>query len=297
MESKLISSTHPFIAAWGSAFAQVGKSAAESAIDPVLWEGSAAVDELRNSGWLDFVQPVDDLMDLASLMLFRYVVREIEIYREVCDSDVRRDQEVAEVLGVLKRVEERLLVSRKTTGPQDLKGIFAKLASIVSQEKSSLEESKGSYWEQQLVATRSARNKWLIDMEELREVIPRELLQVEEIFSNVSFPRKLIRRSDVDKRFQIRTATILRRYLADVSLETLSRLVVLCYLCGGLATVIDGAAYIRAAPSKATIPAKRELTVGAVYQKLKDQTSLKRCRGTARLSNRGRTRKRNKFSH
>lgn len=69
---------------------------------------------------------------------------------------------------------------------------------------------------------------------------------------------------DLDTRFQLRVAGIFEREFRQVSMETRARLVVLVYICFGLAVEDKGTGELK-------IQSKQNLTVGAVYEKLKRQ--------------------------
>jgi hypothetical protein len=72
---------------------------------------------------------------------------------------------------------------------------------------------------------------------------------------------------DLDARFQTRLGAILRHSLHRVSLKTISRLVVLCYICGELAEGHEDHLVIKQLDNKSK---RNELTIDAVYQKLRD---------------------------
>jgi hypothetical protein len=276
----MVSSADPFVSAWSSAVIRAKGGKSKSVIDPDVWDGFRAVQELKKTGWLAFVQPDDDLMELGSIMMFRYLVREVEIYQEISEAGVKRHQEFDAVVLALHRAEKRFLMERKMTNHEDLKGIFSKLSQIVLEERVLLKKSTQSYWDEAFLATRATRDGWYIDPEEDRPtpLPPEELLEAEKIFQDLKYPRKLMRRYDLDKRFQLRSAAILRRYLVDVSLEAVSSLVALCYLCGDLVTVVGAKVYMDAANRNMDLSEKRILTVDAVYQKLKEEPALKRRR-------------------
>lgn len=271
-----------FVNRWQTAFTCEGTAKSKCAIDPDCWERFLAVRELRQIGELDFIQPTDDLKELADVFVFRRVHREIELYEQAANEGVQRNWETTETLRVLNTAARRFIRAAKTTNAADLKNIFSKLSRAVSEERANLQESHKSYWERALLAwqVEGEEEEWYVDVSSDEKTPeprrPQEPNEEEAIFGKVRFPTTLVKNADLDRRFQLRVAMILRRYLLDASLQTVSRLVVLCYLCGNLVTVESGKAYIPL--SKANPSGKRELTVGAVYQKLKDEPALRRQR-------------------
>jgi hypothetical protein len=106
---------------------------------------------------------------------------------------------------------------------------------------------------------------WMIELDDknrVHSIPPKELAEHERIFEKAEYLRQLVKRIDLDARFQVRVAVILRSYLSRdyISLITISRLTLLTYICGNLGKMHDGKLIVDG----------REITVLAVDQKIRD---------------------------
>jgi hypothetical protein len=133
-----------------------------------------------------------------------------------------------------------------------------------------IESQKTTHWKDVLLAAPEEREKWWLfvdDQKKVQVTVPSDVTEGEKVFDGAKYPTDLVKRIDLDYRFQVRVAKILRSHLAHtcgISLRTISRLTVLTYLCGGLGReninsdglVVSGR--------------KREITVTGVDQLLRD---------------------------
>ena len=122
------------------------------------------------------------------------------------------------------------------------------------------------FWQRQLFASDRERRKWPIDLDELKHIIPEELRDTEITLRTLTYPRDLVKRTDLDRYFQARVGKVLSDYCL-VSVRTVSRLVVLLYWCAGLAEQEEGQLVVKHMRISGY---QRLLTVDSVYQKLRD---------------------------
>jgi hypothetical protein len=158
-------------------------------------------------------------------------------------------EHIVEQLGGLSSAEEVLneamartptFDAEKSKVKTELDKRMRECASAIEESRRSLELWRDSYWKDVFFALPEERMKWSVyfdDKNQLQTIAPDELAEWEKIFNNAIYPKNLVKQIDLDTRFQLRVAVILRHYLRkdfDISLRTISRLTVLTYICGGL---------------------------------------------------------------
>jgi hypothetical protein len=241
------------------------------------WEGFDAYRELnaKNNLWL--VMPSADPGDSFFSLLTEKLAREVHIYKTYKTSVVADNQSFRDAIDTLSSAEEVLneAMARKPTFDAAKSKVKTELdkrmrecASAIQENRRSLELWRDSYWKDVLFAPPEERMKWSLyfdDKNQLQTIAPDELVEWEKIFDNAIYPKDLVKQIDLDTRFQLRVAVILRHYLhkVDISLRTISRLAVLTYICGGLC-VEDAENIILDLDGK-----KRTLAVGGIDQKLR----------------------------
>ena len=143
-----------------------------------------------------------------------------------------------------------------------------KCASALEKTRTDLEERRESYWKDSLLAEPEERMKWTIEFDaenRIHPIPPDDLVANERMFEKAKYPRKLVKRLDLDARFQVRVAVIFRSYLRQdygISLKTISRLTLLTYICGDIGKE----------QSDGVLVDRRKITVGAVDQKIRAES-------------------------
>lgn len=199
--------------------------------------------------------------------------REVRVYHLYEASVVPDNQNFGDAIDALSAAETKIREVRTQASrvKQEVDKTLSQRASAIEMVRSSLEKRWDSYWQDVLFAPPEERMNWPVyvdDEKRAQSIPPEERNELEKIFENAKYPRKLVRQLDLDKRFQVRVAVILRSYLpkdARVSLRTISRLTVLTYICGRLR--VEGPNRL----FQALKPNVRSggITVGGVDQKLR----------------------------
>jgi hypothetical protein len=242
-----------------------------------FWEGPKAFAELNRTNNLGRVLP-----NIASDHLFSHLtfalMREVRGYKRCVQAIDANHQCFGGALEALIRAEAVLRKAHveEAEVKREIEEVLARTASMVEEQRRALERRRDSYWDDVMLASLDEWSNWPPDFNKgewisygrkrIPTMPPEEFAAWSERFNKFKYPRKLTRRIDLDSRFQVRFAVVLRHYLqlkiTHVSLTTIARLVVLTYICGGLAGEQGG---------KLTIAGTgKRLTVGAVDQKLRE---------------------------
>jgi hypothetical protein len=170
-------------------------------------------------------------------------------------------------LNVLSAAEGKLkrATIKESAVKPELDKQLERCASMLEKSRIALEQRRKSYWENSLFAEPAEKMTWMIELDDknrVHSIPPKELAEHERIFEKAKYLRQLVKRIDLDARFQVRVAVILRSYLSRdyISLITISRLTLLTYICGNLGKMHDGKLIVDG----------REITVLAVDQKIRD---------------------------
>jgi hypothetical protein len=235
------------------------------------WEGYEAFKELKRRR---------RLLGVCELLNYPVWFREIEIYRRFAENVLNANVAFRKAFHALVQAERLILKTSKKVAILPVRHHLVRLSEHVASVRATLERDREGYWERALSASPDERAGWSInlDSDEVEMIPPQDLIESEKIFASANYRRRLIKRSDLDKRFQVRMAVVLRRSLPTISLETISRLVVLCYICADFAEerevkkLVDGKQVaMRQLVIKQLVEEtdRHELTVGAVCDKLR----------------------------
>jgi len=148
----------------------------------------------------------------------------------------------------------------------------------LDKEINALKAQREAYWSEALLEEPRVRSKWPIEIVrgsevQVKAIAPQTLIEWEKILHKVRYSDKLKKRIDMDARFQKRTATIFKlhfQFNPEVPLITISRLIVLVYICADLAKEVNH--HLMMVDEIGRVG--RELTVGAVDQKLRNAGTL-----------------------
>lgn len=240
------------------------------------------------SSW-EAVQALRELADMyprrrftsGSLCRKKYIedlVREASRYQAERAQVAESNQAFKEVLKLLAKIQVKIrrqtkFVQKKSGGAfRCVANALGDLQKDVERRTSELRTWYSGFWYRTLAAYPSMKadfkNVWIAlpssEEWDLRHEerytggVARGVKRSSELPGLNAAPKRTI---DLDRRFQLRAARIIEREFSDLSMETLARMVVLVYLCFGLAHECAGELEI--------VPGSGKLTIGAVYEKLK----------------------------
>jgi hypothetical protein len=235
------------------------------------WEGFDAYRELEATDpeWL--ARPSTYSYSWPFFLLTNKLSREVRCYKPYATSVVADNQCFSDGIEALTAAETKLknVRTQESTVKRQVDKTLRRCRLAVKKVRRSLEKERDSYWQDVLFAPPKERMKWSVyfdDQKQVRRIPPEELAEWEKIFNRARYPGKLVKQRDLDRRFQVRVALILRFYLPaaiGISLRTISRLTVLTYICGKLRNEGPDRLYLQ--PRVPT----GGITVGSVDQKLR----------------------------
>jgi hypothetical protein len=235
------------------------------------WEGFDAYREFEKAHNLWLVLPNPETGDWPFSHLTDRLSREVHFYKLYETSVVADNQCFRIAIDAVAAAEAKLKKARipESKVKTEIDKQLHHCTSTVEEVRHSLEQRRNSYWKDVLFAEPEERMRWSVyfdDEKRIHSIPPKELAERERIFDKVKYPRNLVRQIDLDARFQVRVAVILRFYLHRdfrISLRTISRLTVLTYICGNLRKEGDDKLFLKAKVKRG------EITVGSVDQKLR----------------------------
>ncbi len=213
-----------------------------SAPEISAWEGYEACQELIEKDMLWFVLPNRLTQDRLFRLLTDRLSREAHLYKTFCNFIIPASLYFKDAISAVSSAKAKLSKPKIKDSPikRQLEMDLKNCSALLQKTLDTLKKGRQSFWQDVLFASAKERSSWSIcidDGKELRSIPPPELAEFEQVLDKITYPRPLAKRIDFDKRFQIRVAVILRRYLSGdfgISLRTISRLVALTYLAGGL---------------------------------------------------------------
>jgi len=237
------------------------------------WEGARAYRELYDSRNLWRVLPTDEYGDGPFKVLTDKLSWEVHVYRLYEASVVADNQNFGNAIDALSAAETQIrkVRTQESRAKPEVDKTLSRCALAIEKARSSLEKRWDSYWQDVLFTPPKERMNWTVYLDndkQLQSFPPEEIAKYEEIFQNAKYPRNLVRQIDLDKRFQLRVAVILRSHLRQdfgVSLRTISRLTVLTYICGRLRVEGPDRLFLFLKPNVKS----GEISVGGVDQKLR----------------------------
>jgi hypothetical protein len=235
------------------------------------WEGFDAYRELEATDPVWLARPSIYTYSWAFILLTDKLSREVHLYKPYATSVVADNQCFSDGIKALTAAETKLgnVRTQESTVKPEVDKTLSQCVLAVEKARRSLEKRRDSYWQDVLLAAPEERMRWSVyfdDQKQVHSIPPEELAKWERIFDGARYPGKLVKQKDLDRRFQVRVALILRFYLplaSGISLKTISRLTVLTYICGKLR--IEGPDRVFLLPDVRT----GGITVGSVDQKLR----------------------------
>jgi hypothetical protein len=247
---------------WTAEFKKWSVDEGRSSIADDFWDGNSACKELRRKHHLP------DYSDQPIVIPHARLFREAETYLRFANKVVPHNQDFSDTLHFLTEAERWFIEGQKSLTLRAMVDQFNEIACLLREKRLAIQAQRENYWSEVLLASPDERDGWYLDLETQVLIPPDELVRTEHIFEKARYPKELTRRSDLDSRFQIRLGTILRHFMAGVSLRTIARLTVLCYICADLVEV-DSRSNNLVIKQLKDSSTRNQLTVDAVYQKLR----------------------------
>ena len=274
-----------FYTNWIEAFKAVAKGPAPGKHD--MWEGSQARKELESFGFLMIAVPSWEPAPQPFNTFLQQVWEEVETYNRIAGQVVYQNSQFGEVFDFLDGTLERC---KKLEDRMHVPSLSSKLHSInrsLVGERQKVTKIYEAHWRQELLKwwrPQRARQFFRVDLETdlVLEVVgerPPHVKHVEEtILKGSTAQPRLGREVDLDGFFQRRLARVLRFWLPHpkrIHLRTISRLVVLVYLCAELVEEREKKVRYRRGGAVSRVPelvtrnSNRVLSLGGLDQKLR----------------------------
>jgi hypothetical protein len=114
-------------------------------------------------------------------------------------------------LNVLSAAEGKLkrATIKESAVKPELDKQLERCASMLEKSRIALEQRRKSYWENSLFAEPAEKMTWMIELDDknrVHSIPPKELAEHERIFEKAEYLRQLVKRIDLDARFQVRVA-------------------------------------------------------------------------------------------
>jgi len=232
------------------------------------WQGSFAYAEFHSKGLLGNVIFDPQLSNDPVTPLQQHIFREVETYGRLTSRVVRHNYDFKQAIDCLKSAERRFLKEKNLIDVPRLKYAFEEIATFLAAKRIAIQKDRETYWKDILLVSPDDRRKWSIDMDTLEQIEPGHVRRFERIFRRNGYTENdLVKSSDLDRRFQVRLGTVLRAFFNGVSLSTIARLVVLCYICAEFVEQQERCIVIGQLKDKSS--KRNQLTVDATYQKLR----------------------------
>jgi hypothetical protein len=223
-----------------------------------VWDGHIACREIKKAKDLWVVLPTRGMREYPFPFLLAKLSREVYLYKWYATKILPSNRGFKKAIDTLAEVAA-ILRGTESTESVAVAGVsdpLSRFSSNIRKTLRRLEKERDLYWERALIATPAERMTWSVHFKKFGRVVsipPRDLVESEHAFKQADYPRNLLKRIDLDTRFQVRVATILRHYLPQqifvpksqrpilrksslptVSLKTIARLIVLTYVAGNL---------------------------------------------------------------
>jgi hypothetical protein len=247
---------------WTEEFKKCKVARNRSRIADDFWNGDTACKELRRKHHLP------EYSDEPIVISYERLFHEVEIYLRFANKIVRHNQDFNETLSFLSNAERWFVEKQKSLALPLIVDQLNGIARLLGEKRLALETHREDYWNEVLLASPNERESWYVDLETMVPIPPKDLVRTEQVFAKVRYPNDLTRRSDLDSHFQIRLGVILRHSMAGVSLRTIARLIILCYISADLVEIEEKSGELIINQVK-DAPTRNRLTIEAVYQKLR----------------------------
>jgi hypothetical protein len=211
------------------------------------WEGFEAARELAQTDNLWIVLPNAETNGRPFRHLTDRLFTEVSLYACFRDHIVPTNFYFKDAIDALAAAKAKLKKVRPgaVSSPGEVSGILTRSISAIEKSMAMLKKRSASYWHDALMAMPEERRHWNVyvdDDKQVHSIPPEDLARSEKLFEDAAYPAELVKRIDLDRRFQVRVALILRSYLfrgCGVSLKTIARLVVLTYISGGIGRKLE----------------------------------------------------------
>ena len=247
-----------------------------------FWEGEIAFKELTKPiDWLIILVPDTDSADHPFTSLFELLWREIETYRRLAGRVVLRNQDYDKVAQVLRDAEQQVKAVESRLNVTGLAKVMWPVHREITKVLDQVEKLRQSSWQDVIKEYKivdRAGERWVApdSSDSLLPSPPIDVELREKLFKSLPTLRPMVQDRELDSLFQYRLAWIFKHYLPGVSLRTITRLIVLAYICADLALideVLIARGHLRKqgkTRSALVIAGTRtELTPEAVYIKLR----------------------------
>jgi hypothetical protein len=263
---------------WKDEFAKQAHAFRKQSTWQDAWQGIIAYRELHRRGQLYRVD-ASVASHSQALELIQTLWTQVSAYKrlkeQISGAETKAGECFEDVLDALSGAEKRLRKVRfgdAGVGPY-LSSQLNRSVQILGKKAEELRKVYSGYWLDEWSGSKDERMKWPVyfDADNLvHSIPPDEITGWEERFGKVGNFSNLNKRIDLDRQFRLRIAVILRHFLpcsSGVTLQTVSRLVVLTYICGEL-SYKDHNGDLRVVGVRKSQNRVRALSPGAVAQTL-----------------------------
>lgn len=284
-------SRNRFLQLWKDSFEDVNRQleakrgiVKRRTIDHEYWEGVEAIEELKSKGYIEHLrEPTEG--DLKGL--FGTLLREIEIYRDLYGQIIEIKDEFRRTADLLSRLRQTLrkfdaAMMKPGTQTYIPRPLIVGLIQDVENSLQILASKQKQFLNQSLAYTTTELTQPFVVVQlpqdtrgKLEYFVPASVAELDHAMFGWKIPEDVTTRANLDTRLQMRLARLFCLRLTGLSWATASRLVILSYICAGLAAECAGKLVIRG--SSAEGGSDRQLTVFMLEkkrQKLKPNQDL-----------------------
>jgi hypothetical protein len=255
-------------------FREASRSRAHRTSTDLLWEGAEAYKNLKVAGARCIELGPERFSDREFRKVLERLFRQVEIYHSYRQRLLSINAEFKSAIAELTSLKKRAI---KLAGQVPTHGErFDNIAKDMEEHIKAISSEQNIFGKDMYLALPDEMKKWYIDDKSpqiyigngLKRVLfspPSELAKQETTLQKLKYPKTPQKYIDLDSALQVRSAGILKEYFADypkVALSTISRLVVLMYIC---AKLVDKTGHL-------ILPDQRKgrvFSVSAVDQKLR----------------------------
>jgi hypothetical protein len=235
------------------------------------WEGAKVVGEINAAiakgvsselGVESELRTKDPGAKFVTSGLLTMILRDIDIYRAIKGRVVETNKNLQQAIAGVRKFKKELWSFERRVP-----------AHALNTAQAYLDEAQG-------VLEVEAKDYWSVHLDPLARERQREFsisdpnivklswyFQRDALLARLRVPTALSKEKNVETRFQVRLAAALRAHLSFLSLRTVSRLVVLCYICAELCEEREHKLIVATQAGQRRV--EYELTVDMVYKKLR----------------------------
>ena len=174
-----------------------------------VWEAHKAYREFERNGLLEFVTPPST--DYLFSSLISRLCAEVAFYRAYEKNVVLTNLSYTDVIDALRQAEARLSGARiEDSGVgRALRKRLNQLTTKLEETRILLERQKKEHWREAFLALPAEQANTPND---IQRTTPDAVVEWAKVFEPAKYPCYLVKRIDLDRNFQIRTAVILRMH-------------------------------------------------------------------------------------